>query len=121
MPTVESPGGTITADLSLRGTVQTLAVSNGGRQLIKPSPLRLTDPVSEEIGADEEVSIVTVSRRNRRIDRAFSTITGKRRDHAYRATESVFSCDLSNGQRLELYVRVSADGTVEVRRPNSNA
>lgn len=110
MPTVESPDANVTVELSLRGTVQTLAVSNGGQTLIKPSPLRLTDPVSEEAGVEEEVSIIAVSRTDRDIRREFSTVTGKRRDHSYRASESVFSCDLSNGQRLEFHVRVSADG-----------
>ncbi|WP_135664298.1 glycoside hydrolase family 97 protein [Halorhabdus rudnickae] len=121
MPTVQSPEADITVDLSLGGTVQTMAISNEGRQLIKPSPLRLTDPVSDGSEGNEEVSIISISRTERQIHREFSTVTGKQREHTYRATESVFSCDLSNGQRLEFYIRVSANGVAfRLRFPDTS-
>jgi len=107
MPAVEGPRGAITVELSLRGETQTMAVSKGGRRLVKPSPLRLTDPLS---AADRAVSVRSTDRRDDVIEREFSTVTGKRRRHTYRATESVFDCDLSNGRRLAFTVRVSADG-----------
>lgn len=110
MPTVESPTSTLAVDLSLQGEKQTIAIRCGDREVVKPSPLWVTDPLFREGEDRTNGALIAVDREERTIDRDFTTVSGKRRQHTYHATEATFDCDLANGQRIEFVVRVSEDG-----------
>ncbi|WP_254279421.1 glycoside hydrolase family 97 protein [Haloarcula marina] len=110
MPTVESPEGTVTATVSLSGADQTLAVALADRTVVEPSTLGLTAPFDPPT---EDVDLPTVEdfdRSDRTVSETFETTYGKRREHSHEATESVFVCDFSNGETVELTVRASAEG-----------
>lgn len=96
-----------TADVTLDpadGTV-TLAVRDGARTLVAPSPVGI---VTED--ADLTRGLRLVNRQDRRVAERYTTVVGKERRRTVDMAESRFALEGAGGARVDLLVRAADDG-----------
>ncbi len=82
----------------------TLAVTHGGRTVVRPSPVGITTE-----RADLSSALVPAGKSRRAIFEHYRTTSGKKRDRYVRATETTYRF-VAGANRLNLVVRESADG-----------
>ncbi|MFD7515386.1 glycoside hydrolase family 97 catalytic domain-containing protein [Streptomyces niveus] len=97
------PAADVTLDPA-DGTL-TLAVRDGARTLVEPSPLGV---VTED--ADLTRGLRLVDRQDRRIAERYTTVVGKERRRTVDMTQSRFALEGAGGARIGLVVRAAADG-----------
>ncbi|GGP54515.1 glycoside hydrolase family 97 catalytic domain-containing protein [Saccharothrix coeruleofusca] len=86
------------------GTV-TFAATRDGRQVLAPAPVGL-----RTTRADLTRGLRPIGRRDRVVTERYAMTTGKRLQRSSRMTESTLSFQDEHGERLDLVVRVAADG-----------
>ncbi|PWK81050.1 alpha-galactosidase-like protein [Lentzea atacamensis] len=92
------------AVVSASGGTVTLAVTHGGRTVLRPSPVGITTE-----RADLSSGLTPAGRSKRAIFERYRTTSGKKLDRTVRATETTYRFT-SGANRLNLVVRESADG-----------
>ncbi|WP_031229534.1 glycoside hydrolase family 97 catalytic domain-containing protein [Streptomyces niveus] len=97
------PAADVTLDPA-DGTL-TLAVRDGARTLVEPSPLGV---VTED--ADLTRGLRLVDRQDRRIAERYTTVVGKERRRTVDMAQSRFALEGAGGSRVDLVVRAAADG-----------
>ncbi|MEU9745420.1 glycoside hydrolase family 97 catalytic domain-containing protein [Streptomyces niveus] len=97
------PAADVTLDPA-DGTL-TLAVRDGARTLVEPSPLGV---VTED--ADLTRGLRLVDRQGRRIAERYTTVVGKERRRTVDMAQSRFALEGAGGARIDLVVRAAADG-----------
>ncbi|MEV8400858.1 glycoside hydrolase family 97 catalytic domain-containing protein [Streptomyces niveus] len=97
------PAADVTLDPA-DGTL-TLAVRDGARALVEPSPLGV---VTED--ADLTRGLRLVDRQDRRIAERYTTVVGKERRRTVDMAQSRFALEGADGARVDLVVRAAADG-----------
>ncbi|MGW8571805.1 glycoside hydrolase family 97 catalytic domain-containing protein [Streptomyces niveus] len=97
------PAADVTLDPA-DGTL-TLAVRDGARTLVEPSPLGV---VTED--ADLTRGLRLVDRQDRRIAERYTTVVGKERRRTVDMAQSRFALEGAGGARIDLVVRAAADG-----------
>ncbi|TFI26176.1 glycoside hydrolase family 97 catalytic domain-containing protein [Streptomyces sp. 4R-3d] len=97
------PAADVTLDPA-DGTL-TLAVRDGARTLVEPSPLGV---VTED--ADLTRGLRLVDRHDRRIAERYTTVVGKERRRTVDMAQSRFALEGAGGARIDLVVRAAADG-----------
>ncbi|MFC9747660.1 glycoside hydrolase family 97 catalytic domain-containing protein [Streptomyces niveus] len=97
------PAADVTLDPA-DGTL-TLAVRDGARALVEPSPLGI---VTED--ADLTRGLRLVDRQDRRIAERYTTVVGKERRRTVDMAQSRFALEGAGGARVDLVVRAAADG-----------
>lgn len=105
MPLWTLSGSAIEVEIDLSDLGQlTIAVRYGGRIVVAPSRLGLR-AAHEYLGSGLAFDAIT----SRQIEASYRTVTGKRREHRYSATEWTLSFT-KGAHRLDLQVRISAGG-----------
>ncbi|GAA0799157.1 glycoside hydrolase family 97 catalytic domain-containing protein [Spirilliplanes yamanashiensis] len=104
--TVPAPGAAVVADVALTaaGTI-TVGVRQGGATVLAPSPVGLVTG-----GDDLTAGLSYLGRSGRTVRQRYTMTTGKQLDRDTLQTESTFSFAAAGGTRLDLVVRVSAQG-----------
>ncbi|MEV8412159.1 glycoside hydrolase family 97 catalytic domain-containing protein [Streptomyces niveus] len=97
------PAADVTLDPA-DGTL-TLAVRDGARTLVEPSPLGV---VTED--AELTRGLRLVDRQDRRIAERYTTVVGKERRRTVDMAQSRFALEGAGGARIDLVVRAAADG-----------
>lgn len=98
-------GGDLAFDLALSDAGElTFAVRRGDAVLVAPSPLGLR-AAHEDLSRGLDFSGTS----SRSVDESYQTVSGKRREHRYRAEEWTFSFT-KHQHRLDLQVRISREG-----------
>jgi alpha-glucosidase len=87
------------------GGAVSLSVTRGGRTVLEPSPVGIRTE-----RADLTAGLTYLGRGDRRIHEVYTTTVGKERVRAVAMTESRFRFAGAGGARLDLVVRVAADG-----------
>jgi hypothetical protein len=82
-----------------------LAVSRGGQTVLEPGPVGI---VTEQVDLSKDLR--PLGRTNRTIFEAYTATVGKRLNRVVRMKESRFAFAGNGGARVDLVVRVSADG-----------
>lgn len=83
----------------------TLAVRDGARTLVEPSPVGI---VTED--ADLTGGLRLVDRQNRRVAERYTTVVGKERRRTVDMAESRFALEGAGGARVDMVVRAGPDG-----------
>jgi alpha-glucosidase len=104
---VTGPGGAVAARLALDGTGRlSFGVDRSGSTVLAAAPIGITTTA-----ADLSAGLSFVSRGNRTVRERYTRTTGKQRVRDVTLSESTFAFTGAGGARLDVVVRVSAEGT----------
>lgn len=106
MTPLESPDGSLAVEGSLTGRDQSLAVSREGRRAFEFSQMGLTAPLDE--ASPPTVAHAAVETQS--VEGSFETVSGKRREHEYTATEATVTCETAAGEVVELDIVLTDEG-----------
>ncbi len=103
---VTGPGGGVTARLGLDdGGRLSFGVERAGTPVLAPAPVGVTTTAADLTGG-----LTLVSRTGRTVRERYTRTTGKQRERDVTLTEATFGFSGAGGSRLDVVVRVSAEG-----------
>ncbi|WP_307831321.1 glycoside hydrolase family 97 catalytic domain-containing protein [Nucisporomicrobium flavum] len=104
--TVTGPGGTVAARLGLDDAGRlSFGVDRGGAAVLAPAPIGITTTAADLSGG-----LAFTSQSSRTVHERYTRTTGKQLKRDVTLTESTFSFTGTGGARLDVAVRVSAEG-----------
>ncbi|MGA5302342.1 glycoside hydrolase family 97 catalytic domain-containing protein [Nucisporomicrobium flavum] len=104
--TVTGPGGTVAARLGLDDAGRlSFGVDRGGAAVLAPAPIGITTTAADLSGG-----LAFTSQSSRTVHERYTRTTGKQLKRDVTLTESTFSFTGTGGARLDVVVRVSAEG-----------